>query len=145
MLRFCLSVFAFTVLGAFASAEDKKDVPKELLPFQGKWEVREFKGEHVPPKEKWPTFAFEGEKVVVMMPGSDRKESAAISADPDKKPGEFDLRPGDEKNKVVKGIFKFEKDTLTLCFPLEAQAVDRPKEFKADKPYALIVLVKEKK
>ena len=143
MVRFCFSVFAIAFCGAFASAEDKKEVPKELLPFQGKWEIREFLGDPVPPKEKWPVFAFEGDKILVIQAGTDRKETATFSAAPDKKPGEFDIQPPDNK-KLVKGIFKFEKETLTLCFAHESKGADRPTEFKAEKPYTVLVLVKAK-
>lgn len=142
MLRFCLSVFAVTVLGASAIAEDKKDVPKELLPFQGKWEIKEFGVDPVPPKEKWPIFSFDGVKLLVLQPGTDRKEAATFSVDPDGKPAEFEIRPDIEKEKIVKGIYKFEKETLTMCFTKGGG--ERPKDFKAEKPHTLLVLVKVK-
>ena len=143
MLRLCLSVLTIAFCGTIASAEVKKDVPKELLPFQGKWEIKEFIGDPVPPKEKLPMISFDGDKMTVMMAGSDRKETATFSAAPDKKPGEFDITPDGEK-KIVKGIFKFEKETLTLCFAHEGKAAERPTEFKGDKPYTVLVLVKVK-
>ena len=145
MLRFFSSVFALALCGAFASAEDKKDVPKELLPFQGKWEVEELTGaDSILPKEKWPSFTFAGDKLLLSIPGIDKIETSTITVTPDKAPSEMDAKPKGKFEKIAKMIYKFEKNTLVLCFALEGVGAERPKMFKAEKPYALFVLVKAK-
>ena len=49
------------------------------------------------------------------------------------------------KDKVVKGIYKFDDDKLTLC--LAEPGKDRPKAFagKAGSGHTLLVLLKQKK
>jgi len=145
MLRVLLSILAIGFSSAWAIPEDKKDVPKELLPFQGKWEVKELTGaDSIFPKEKWPIFSFVGDKLFVSIPSSDRIETSTITVAPDKTPSEMDAKPEGKFEKIAKVIYKFEKDTIVLCFALQGMGAERPKVFKAEKPYALFVLVKAK-
>lgn len=141
MIRFALLGSLVLALGA-AAAEDKKDVPKELAPFQGTWKVvkAEVKGAEIPEKEfASGRFVFEGTKVTVIEDEKSKPDVGTFSVNNEKEPFAIDLvQPGD---KVV-GIYKFEKDgKLTMCFAKDAE---RPKEFDGKKA-ALLVLEKVKK
>ncbi len=143
MPRFPLALLALALCGTVAVAEDKKELPKELLPFQGTWEIEALTG-FDQLKGQWPAFLFEGETLTIAMPMKGRREASTISVAPDKKPGEMDIQPKKQFEKSVKAIYKFEKEKLVLCFALEGVDAERPKEFKGEKPYALFVLVKAK-
>ena len=145
-----LTCFTMTVFGNLLVAEDNKDIPKELLPFQGKWVVKEWTGGKNPPasKEKYPTFTVKGDQFNLIDAGKDKGESMKFTVSPNKKPSEINLLPESEKESSIEGIFKFEKGTLTLCLEMEGppgKYAPRPKAFKADKTFSLIVLVKEDK
>src|SRR5688500_14707927 len=91
----------FAMIGGLALAlaftasdqdKDKKDVPKELAPFQGKWKVVEATQGGTPaPKEALEklSFAFEGEKLTVTE--GDKPETGSFSVDPKKEPATIDL------------------------------------------------------
>jgi uncharacterized protein (TIGR03067 family) len=124
-------------------AEDKKDVPKELAPFQGTWKVVEAIADGKPePKDKLPElqFTFEGEKLTVTEKG--KAENGSYSVDPKKEPAAIDLTT--PKGDKVAGIYKFDKDgKLTLSF-IKSKDATRPKGFD-DKEAVTLVLEKVKK
>jgi uncharacterized protein (TIGR03067 family) len=126
-----------------AAAQDKKDVPKELAPFQGTWKVVEAVAGGMPePKDKLPDlqFTFEGEKLIVTEKG--KAETGSYAVDAKKDPTAIDLTT--PKGDKVPGIYKFDKDgKLTLCF-IRMKDATRPKAFD-DKGAVLLVLEKVKK
>ena len=137
MIRFALFGSLVLALGAAASAQDKKDVPKELVPFQGTWKVvkAEVIGTEIPEKEfATGRFIFEGTKVTVIEDEKSKPDVGTFSVTNEKEPFTIDLvQPGDK----VLGIYKFGKDgRLTVCF---AKGAERPKEFEGKKS-ALLVL-----
>jgi len=138
LVMFCVLALAATG----ARADDKKDVPKDLAPFQGTWKVAKaaFGGESVPDAEKDKLkFVFAGEKVTVKEGMKD--DTGSYSVDPKKDPAEIDLvSPKGEK---ILGIYKFEKDgKLTLTF-VKGKDAARPKKFD-DKDAVMMVLEKVK-
>jgi uncharacterized protein (TIGR03067 family) len=143
MTRFAMLGLALA-LALTASAQEKKDVLKELAPFQGAWKVvSASRGGEAAPKDVLEklSFAFEGDKMTVTEFG--KAEAGSFSVDPKKTPAAIDIvGPKGEK---VAGIYKFDKDgKLTLCFVKDKKDAVRPKGFD-DKDAALIVLEKAKK
>jgi uncharacterized protein (TIGR03067 family) len=86
------------------------------------------------------TFA-EGE--IVFSVEGEKKEAAKYTLDATKKPHEIDIAPPREQ-KVVKGIYKLEGDTLTIVTSKEGD--ERPASFEAKGGNTtLMVLKREKK
>ncbi len=74
----------------------------------------------------------------------DDKKVAKIQVTPDAKPSTIDLTPqdGPEKGKTFPGIYKLEKDILTLAF---SEKGERPREFKSDNEVMLLQMQKTEK
>ena len=142
-----LATFCGLVLAAVgtAVAQDKKEVPKELAPFQGTWKIVKIEGsgDASPDSEKGQLrYTFTGDKLTVKE--GKRDYIGTYSVDPKKDPAEIDLV--NPKGDKVPGIYKFDKDgKLTLCFVKGKDAV-RPKKFgdKDDKEAVTLVLEKTK-
>ena len=91
---------------------DGTETPKDIVATI----TRTVEGDHVVWKRDGKNFA--GTKFVL---------------DPSKNPKTIDVTPdgGPNRDKVVLGIYKFEKDTLTICMAGTGQ--ERPKTFEAEK------------
>jgi uncharacterized protein (TIGR03067 family) len=82
------------------------------------------------------SFHIQGEKVTVSF--FDKKQTGTIKIDPSKDPGQFELRfEGDTR--IALGIYKLEKDLLTLCFTGSKKG--RPVTFEAGKGSGSILIV----
>ena len=143
MTRFALLGCLVVALGSAAAAEDKKDVPKELAPFQGTWKVvSATAGGQPAPKEAVEklTLTFDGEKLTIKEGSKDETGSFAVDAKAD--PTTIDLV--NPKGTKALGVYKFDKDgKLTICFNKGKDTL-RPKGFD-DKEAAVLVLEKVKK
>ena len=142
MTRFALLGGLMLALCAAATADDKKDVPKELAPFQGEWKVSSAsKDGNAAPKLPDLIFKFDGEKVHVTQ-SKNEPDAGSYSVDATKKPAEIDMT--NQKGEKVHGIYKFDgTDKLTLCFNRGKDAT-RPKSFD-DAGSVILVLAKVKK
>jgi len=145
MIRFTMLCGLVLALTAPAAAQEKKDVPKELVSFQGTWKVvkGEQRGKALPAEILASLgFTFAGEKVTMKRP---EPSTGTVSVDAKKEPAEinFDLKEG-----KVFGIYKFDKDgKLTITFrkgTSDTKPEDRPKKFDDDKDTVMIVLEKVK-
>ena len=141
---FRLTIALLLAMPALAGADDKDEAQKELKKFEGTWKVKsfEFSGKKDgPPAEEREKMrmVFKGDKLTIK--GTPRGDhDVTVELDPSKKPAHINLNPPkDEGGRVVKGIYKFEKDTLTIC---GNQGDDRPTEFalKDGTQIALLVL-----
>jgi len=92
---------------------------------------------------------FKEDKIVTTL--EDRTSEWKYRADPKKNPKEIDLTPGGgpSAGKTLKGIYKIEKDVLTICHVRTgvdgAEKKDRPSEFDAKKRDDVVILTFERK
>lgn len=89
------------------------------------------------------TVTIQGDELAVTI-GSDEKKTAKIKVAPDAKLSTIELSPqdGTEKGKTFPGIYKIEKNEVTLAF---SEKGERPKEFKSDNEAILMRLKKAEK
>jgi uncharacterized protein (TIGR03067 family) len=135
-----LTVFLTAATSFTTRADDKK--PSEL---EGTWKLKSMVKEGKP-EEKGVgmiEFTFSGGNLTMNIPNGG--DPVKFTTDPKAKPATLDMTVGrkEVKTRVVKGIYKIEKDTLTICGALDDG--ERPKEFKATKDNVLMVLERVKK
>lgn len=138
------------LLNCVVAAQENKDIPKDLLPFQGVWKVTEAtRGGVAAPKELVAEmkFQFEGSKLTVFEKTATK--DGHIIVDSRKDPAEIDLVSSEEDKttgRVVKslGIYQFDKDGKLILVFQKGSDADRPKTFD-DKTATRLVLEKMKK
>jgi uncharacterized protein (TIGR03067 family) len=142
MTRLVLVPVALLVVSGLAMSQD--DPKKVVESLQGEWKIASFNkgGELVPQNElAGSKIVVAGEKMTITFNKKD--EPAAFKVAPKADPPAIDIIPAkNEKNMVVKGIYKLEKDKLTICFGPDG--ADRPAEFKASKKASVMVLERVK-
>jgi uncharacterized protein (TIGR03067 family) len=126
-----LLVAGFALPGGFA--DDKADLEKERQKFQGTWtfESSEAGGQKMPADDlKGLALTFEGDKHTVKM-GDQVIQSGTQKLDLSKSPKAIDvtITEGPSKGKVMLGIYKFDGETLKVCFDMSGKK--RPTEFKS--------------
>jgi uncharacterized protein (TIGR03067 family) len=83
-----------------------------------------------------------GDQIVSRLGGKD--DPATIKVDAAQKPARIDITSTKGgKTEVNYGIYKLENGVLTICATVNADAKDRPKEFKADDKVVVLVLKKQ--
>jgi len=141
MKRFAMAgaLMAF-VLGGIVVADEK-----DLMGLAGTYKATSLeKGGMPAPKEITEKFVvtIKGDLMKVGL-GEGGEKAAKIKVDASKTPHHIDITPDDgpEKGKTFPGIYKLDKDELTLAFTEKA---DRPKDFKSEGDVILLKLKKDK-
>ncbi|MFO0965742.1 MAG: TIGR03067 domain-containing protein [Gemmataceae bacterium] len=138
-----LSIALLLLLGARARAGDEKTKALEAL--SGDWRIKEIQGGKFDKVEKGkePSLTFSGKEVVVKIAGME--ETLKVELDPSKKPAHMDFTPTSDSDRTVVGIYKLEKDKLTICVSAGADK-KRPDDFVlgGDSTRILVVLERVK-
>src|SRR4051812_29567599 len=115
-------------LAAAIAAKDarKKDPPDLVGEWAAETSVEDGKLVNRPPGITW-SFTADGNSVLAVGGGAGSTEST-YKADPARNPAEVDVAAG-PKGRPLRGIYKVDGDTLTLC--LVAGDRDRPTKFEA--------------
>ncbi|MGL4552476.1 MAG: TIGR03067 domain-containing protein [Gemmataceae bacterium] len=140
MVRY-LTLAACLALPLFAQEPDP--TPPDGKRIQGKWQIVKGMKEGAPAPKDMLESKMTIDGVAIQVTGARSEEPpAAYTLDPKKKPAEIDITPGRGTDQKVLGIYKFEKDELTLVFNKPGEG--RPKAFD-EKAASVIVLRREKK
>jgi uncharacterized protein (TIGR03067 family) len=121
---------ALLVMAVTLAAPAAKDAKKDLLTLVGEWAaesaVEEGKPSNPPPGTTW-NFTADGKSILTIGGGLGTTEST-YTTDAKKTPAEVDV-PNGPKGTPLRGIFKVDGDTLTLCMVDKDQ--ERPKSFES--------------
>ena len=144
-LAVAIGCFALAPI-ALGQKDKEKDGKDAIKAFEGDWRITAWEqGGGELPKEfldvaKW---VVKGNKYTFT--AGDQMEEGTLKADPDKKPAALDIEitAGMDKGKTQVGIYKVEKETITICLARPGEK-DRPTEFTAagDKGFILITMKK---
>ena len=116
-----VTAVALVVLLNVHAQEEKKGAPKGLDALKGTWTAQSLEsgGQALPDdtlKELNMQLIFNGEKYTEKVKGKVNEEGT-IKIDTSEKPATIDLniRTGNDKDKLQRGIFELKGDTLKLC------------------------------
>jgi uncharacterized protein (TIGR03067 family) len=127
-----------------ATAQNEGAGKKELEKFQGKWATASVTVDGKEEDEIKDRFlVIKGEKATFLYQDNERG-TGSMTLDPGKSPARLDFtyEDGPAKGKTLKGIYKFEGDTLTLCYG--GFGKDRPTEFASKAGSGTILIVQKR-
>ncbi|MCS6865290.1 MAG: TIGR03067 domain-containing protein [Gemmataceae bacterium] len=141
--------FGLWLIALGGSAQDRQEIPKDVIPFQGSWKVIEAtRGGVAAPKELVAEMKlqFEGTKLTVFEKKSAENGQFVVSSH--KTPPEIDMisaKPDPSTGQIVKslGIYQFDKDGKLVIVFHKGSAAERPKTFD-EKTATRLVLEKMK-
>jgi uncharacterized protein (TIGR03067 family) len=143
-----LALAAFALLAGTTSAEDKKTL-KEL---EGTYVIVGFEAKGLKlgeeelkklGKDEERLVTIKGDQIIAKLGEMD--DPATFTLDASKDPPRIDItRTRDGKKEHNYGIYKRDKDVLTICATEMAGPDERPKDFKAGDKTILLVLRKRK-
>jgi uncharacterized protein (TIGR03067 family) len=141
-MRFVLVPVLFAVAVPLASADEKADA--DLKAMVGKWKVEKavLGGQDLTEHLKDMKFEITagGKYTVEIGPEND---AGTFTVDPAKSPKQLDVKPtgGPNKGKTVKGIYKIDGDTMTICYDHMADAAKHPEKFESKDGTTLLLMV----
>jgi uncharacterized protein (TIGR03067 family) len=143
-----LALAAFAPLAGAAAADEKKAL-KEL---EGTYVIVGFEAKGLKlSEEELKKFGRDEERLVTIKGDTitarlgEMDDPATFTLDASKDPPRIDIvRTRDGKKEHNYGIYKLEKDLVTICATEMAGPDERPKEFKAGEKTILLVLRKQK-
>jgi len=120
-----------------------KDSPKKETSLVGEWVAQKATtdGEERPPSKAEAVFEFTADGKVIVREGKKQPDPADYKADPKKDPAEIDVTPpagAAAAAAVMKGIYKIDGDTLTICL---GRGGERPTKFESPKGSNVMLLV----
>ena len=145
-----MTLLAALALPWFAAAPVPKADPVQEAKqaVQGEWKLAAYSREGQPEDAAEiakATFFVRGDRMEITFRGD--KESVTFALDPNASPPAIDFTQNrkDDKPLTIKGIYKLEKDRLTVCYVQEGS--ERPKEFASapNSGSSLFVLERAKK
>lgn len=128
-----MNLFAALALASLCAAPIPKTDPvkgdQEVL--QGEWKVVEYfkAGINRSEEQTEAKLIFKGDALTIHEQNGNELLST-FTLDPKASPKTIDIKVAGQKEMVVKGIYKIEKEKVTICFGFGGK--DRPKEFKPD-------------
>lgn len=131
------------VVGTPLHADD--DPKKALEGLQGEWKLVGLTKNGVPePKNRLTTSSLTVSKSNITLNDGVNKPEGTFTIDTKTNPPMIDIQltANAGNASLGKGIYKLEKDKLTICFSLNS--TDRPKEFKSEKGGAVGMWVLER-
>jgi uncharacterized protein (TIGR03067 family) len=135
------AVILFAAVVLIAADEPAKDVKKEMQLLQGNWAMVSMEGKgggkFADKEVKRYKLTIKDDQWTVTIEGA-ATNKMTFQIDPAKSPKEIDLTlKGPAVNTPMKGIYKLEGDTLTLCRTVSSQE-ERPKEFKTGHGFLMV-------
>lgn len=133
-MKAALSILAATFI-FLVPVQGQDAAKKEVAKLKGEWKIEQI---DLGPDQKLPPealamfkFKITDDRFIVEVAG--QKQEAIYKVDPTKSPKQIDITPqeGPNKDKVGKGIYTLEGDTLKICHSEKGDG--RPTEFKVDK------------
>lgn len=126
------------VSGAIAAPGLKDDKNNDLKKLEGDWKIESWEQGGAPVRMN-ATWTFKGDKYTLDM--GTNLEEGTIKIDQGKKPATIDLEitGGNCQGKDQPGIYKFDGDTLIMCFAWPGTP-DRPTEFQSTAPARTILV-----
>lgn len=121
------------------SAPAPKEAPKKDQPtVVGTWVAETVIVGGTPEKlDPGMSFTLTADGKCLMKEGKNEPEEMGYSVDPKKDPGHFDLREPGMQGEVMKGIYKLDGDTLTVCLEMKG---DRPAAFASPAKSSIILV-----
>jgi uncharacterized protein (TIGR03067 family) len=129
----------FVALLPTAAAQEAKPAPRDravkraLLQLQGSWQFESLEedGKKVAGDELKQRTLFFGADIFLMRRGSELLQAGNVQVNPAKTPRSINaiVSKGENKGRVMLGIYELKGDTLRLCLDIEGE--ERPKDFKA--------------
>jgi uncharacterized protein (TIGR03067 family) len=140
--RCCVVVAAFLIVSGALGAEDSKKNDADKV--QGEWTVAsmELRGKVIEEEQRkdWQLIVKDDEWLQRSKKDNNTNLKMTFKVDPAKNPKEIDFRftNPEGKEETLKGIYKLDGNTLTVC-KRTVDNEDRPKEFKAGNSTLLAV------